>query len=138
LVQEEGKEVFRPVTLDMVRLIKGEQHVNVACIIGLPFQIKFVKINSFRLREIESTLNATDPLDLKIWKLGSEPVEEDAAKIWMFGSYLLDELRDVFQFGDVKDLDGDFAGVFVCKGIELLKSATDSNDMSSRFSVLFS
>jgi len=33
--------------------------MDVAGVIGLPFQVEYIEVNSFRLREIESTLNST-------------------------------------------------------------------------------
>jgi hypothetical protein len=69
--------------------------MDIAGIIGLPFQIKFIEINGLRLREIESTLNSTNIS--KSPRLGKRPVEENTAEIGVLGGHFLDELRDLVQ-----------------------------------------
>lgn len=69
--------------------------MDIAGIIGLPFQIKLIEINSLRLREIESALNST--IISKSPQLGKRPVEENTAEIGVFGGHFRDELRDLLQ-----------------------------------------
>jgi hypothetical protein len=130
--KRKGRKYF---VLTLSAFADGEVQMNVTDIIGGPFQIDFVEIHSLRFASIKSTLNSTTS---QFQQQLVSPVEKHAFKVRVVGNYFLHKCRDLVQLRDIKDLCGNLALVLICEFIELFLSTSNSNNMSSRLSILLS
>jgi hypothetical protein len=104
-------------------------------VICYPLRIKLFKVNRFRLGEIETTLDTTvRSVTLPIMNV---PVEKHTVNVRVFLCDCVDKRWDFVQCRNIKDFNGNFAFMFVGEFFEPFLPATNSNDMSACFCILF-
>jgi len=112
---------------------QGKIQVDITQVVCRNLQVNLTHIHRLWLHKIESALHATTVNPYL--KDGVIPVQKDTFQVGMLRNDFVHKLWNLVQLGNIEDLGRNHSFVLFRKLVQLLLSASHSNNMCSRLSI---